>query len=516
MKFCPECGSQLQIETAKFCPSCGFNLLTANLPSSNSHPQKSVPEPKQDIQEAAIPSESIAVTTEGEERIDEEKPMSIYMLGTRLEDMTEKILQNMGYSTQKRQRIADSGGSKHEIDIYATKGSRVRAIECKNYDPSRSVGIKELRDFHSKVVSLKIRDALFVTNTTYSSESEKFATSRNIMLWDGDELRERFFSMTLGRLGSGEQTTLELALPVNMTYEEISRLELVNPELTKSQARLVLHPYYKFEWKVDIVRYDPARGKHRVLESGVFVVDALDGEIINPKETISGKLSGLFKKSDEKLAMREGKRIAEDIIEIKPESRYKVFQTSEYAASVVKPTVKSQNAQKTIIQQVIEDTRKEEDYKVRTKYGEDTKQILLIAKSSEVIIKKASLVYVPKWNIDTESGQVTFMRKALAASKTVLVDTIAHCPRHLSIGDTQLVKKQTYAICEVCGSAFCKDHAFLVEGKYYCEEHNPNKPVTNNTNREASKHQEQTTGDQLKKAEDGAKKALGGLKSLFK
>jgi hypothetical protein len=26
MKFCPECGSQLPIGTAKFCPSCGKSL----------------------------------------------------------------------------------------------------------------------------------------------------------------------------------------------------------------------------------------------------------------------------------------------------------------------------------------------------------------------------------------------------------------------------------------------------------------------------------------------------------
>ncbi len=511
MKFCPECGSQLQIETAKFCPSCGFNLLTANQQSSNQL-QKSASEAKEDIEESPIPSEPITVTTEGEERIDEEKPMSTYTLGTRLEELTEKILQNMGYSTRRRQHLSDSGGAKHEIDIYATKGSRVRAVECKNYDPSRAVGIKELRDFHSKLAALKIRDALFVTNTTFSSESEKFATSRNIMLWDGDELRERFFSMTLGRLGSGDQTTLELALPVNMTYEEISRLELANPELTKSQAGLVMHPYYKFEWKVDIVRFDNARGKHRVTVSDVFVVDALDGEIINPKETITSKLSGLFKKSDEKLAMKEGKQIAEDVIAMKPESKYRVFQTSEYNVSIVKPTVKSQNAQKTVIQQVIEDTRKEEDYEVRTKYGKETKKILLIAKPSEVIIKKASLIYVPKWNVDIESGQVTFMRKALAASKTVLVDTIAHCPRHLSIGDTQLVKKQTYAICELCGGAFCKDHVFLVDGKFYCEEHNPSKPVSG----ESQKVEPQSTNEQIKKAEESVKKTIGKWGSFFK
>ncbi len=435
--------------------------------------------------------------------------MSIYKLGVNLEDMTEKIHQSMGYSTQRRQRLADRDNIKHEIDVYAIKGSRVRAIECKNYDPSRSVGIKELRDFHSKVSSLRIKDALFVTNTSFSSESEKFALSKNINLWDGDELKERFFSMTLGRLGSGQQTLLELSLPVNMTFEEISKLELSNPELAKIQARLVLHPYYRIDWKVDIIRYDSARGKHRLQAQGVYVIDAIDGEIINPKENlVSSLVGGLFKKSDEKLAMKEEKQIVEDLIAMKPEPRYKVTQTSEYAASQLKPTVKAETAQKTAVQQIIDDTRKEESYEVRTRHGEETKKILLMAKPSEVIIKKSSLIYVPKWDLDIEYGQVTFMRKALAASKTMLVDTIAYCPRHFSIGDTQLVKKQTYAICEICGGAFCKEHTFQAEGKFYCEEHNPSKPVpTENA---------QLTQDQVKKAEESIRKAAGKWGSFFK
>lgn len=518
MKFCPECGSPLQIETAKFCSSCGFNLtsLTSAQPQADQPVTVSSPLlPQESISTEQLLSQTITSTAaaEEEEQTDEEKPISIYKLGVSLEDTVEKIHQSMGYTTQRRRRLSDSTGTKHEIDVYATKGNRIRAIECKNYDESRSVGIKELRDFVMKVTSLKIRDALFVTNTTFSSELEKFALGKNINLWDGDELRERFFSMTIGRLGSGQHTSLELALPISVTFEEISRLDIANPELAKIQARLVLHPYYKVDWKIDIIRYDPARGKHRLQDQDTCVIDALDGEVINPKESlVSGLIGGLFKKSDEKLAMKEEKQIVEELIAMKPESKYKVTQTSDYAVSQLKPTVKVEMAQKTAVQQVIDDTRKEESYKVRTRHGEETKKILLMAKPIDVIIRKSSLIYVPKWNVDIESGQITFMRKVLAASKVVLVDTIAYCPRHLSLGDLQLIKKQTCAICEICGCAFCKDHIFQVENKFYCEEHNPNKSISCENH---SDQQTPSTNEQIKKAEDSVKKMAGRWGSFF-
>ncbi|HEX9677965.1 restriction endonuclease [Nitrososphaera sp.] len=461
--------------------------------------------------DAANPVVPESVTsTEGEEEIAEEKPMSIYQLGMNLEDMTEKIIQRMGFSTERRQRLADKYGVKHEIDILATRGSRLRAVECKNYDPSRAVGIKELRDFHTKLTSLKIKDALFVTNTVYSSESEKFAVSNNINCWDGDQLKERFFSMTLGRLGSGQQTTLDLSLPVAATYQEVSKLELANPGLAKIIAALILHPYYRFEWKLDIVRFDPARGKHSIHASGVFIVDALDGEIINPKESITRKLGGLFKTSEEKQAKREEKQITEDLTTIRPERKYDVYQTSEYFVSRLKPTVRTESAQRSVIEQVIDDTKREDSYDVRTRHGEDSRNFFVIAKAHEVQIRKAQLIYVPKWTLDIESGQVTYMRKVLAASKTVLVDTISQCPRHFTIKDIQLVKKQTVALCELCGAAFCKDHISLVDGKYYCDEHNPNEPEA-----DQSANEEKDDGV-TSKAEESLSKVKSKFGSFFK
>jgi hypothetical protein len=59
----------------------------------------------------------------------------------------------------------------------------------------------------------------------------------------------------------------------------------------------------------------------------------------------------------------------------------------------------------------------------------------------------------------------------LAASKTFIVDEIAYCPKHFSLGILWTVRQKACAICEICGGAFCAEHIFKVNGSYYCEEH---------------------------------------------
>jgi uncharacterized protein (DUF2147 family) len=93
----------------------------------------------------------------------------------------------------------------------------------------------------------------------------------------------------------------------------------------------------------------------------------------------------------------------------------------------------------------------------------------------EILIK--SLVYVPMWIINMKAGDFNYKRKALAASSTILTDEIASCPKHSSIARVWKKPKQTAALCETCGGAFCDDHIFRINQTYYCEEHLPNTPL---------------------------------------
>jgi Holliday junction resolvase-like predicted endonuclease len=114
----------------------------------------------------------------------------VYTLDVKLEDFVEKVLLKQGYtSTQTRQKLEGVSHALNEIDIVAHKIDRLTAIECKNYSEARTVGIKEIRDFQSKLQDLpQIHDAIFVTNARFSSEAEIYSAHHNISLWDGDKL----------------------------------------------------------------------------------------------------------------------------------------------------------------------------------------------------------------------------------------------------------------------------------------------------------------------------------------
>ncbi len=111
------------------------------------------------------------------------------------------------------------------------------AVECKNYDWTIVVGIKELRDFHSKLKDLHHDDdALFVTFGKFSSDSMTYANKYDIELWDGDKLSKIYLSMLIGRHATSTdygEVTMEAALPILMTYEEVTSLKLENASLAK-------------------------------------------------------------------------------------------------------------------------------------------------------------------------------------------------------------------------------------------------------------------------------------------
>jgi predicted RecB family endonuclease len=108
--------------------------------------------------------------------------------------MVEQILRNRGFETSLRQKLRGKSGAIHEIDIVAKRDNNVVAVECKNFGESRSVGIKELRDFHSKILDLpEINRSMFVTNIGFTSGVEEYAAHNNIELWNGEKLYDDFY-----------------------------------------------------------------------------------------------------------------------------------------------------------------------------------------------------------------------------------------------------------------------------------------------------------------------------------
>lgn len=162
MKFCPECGENLGGST-KFCPECGFNITSL----TGQQIEKKIPA------ESNIHEESVFDGDILQEPLVEKTARA---LGTSLEDMVEKILQDRGFSTETRVKTRGTSGQLNEIDIMATRNKIVIGVECKNYAESNKVGIKEIRDFSAKLDDLDIKRGLFVTSSDFSRDSIGWAT----------------------------------------------------------------------------------------------------------------------------------------------------------------------------------------------------------------------------------------------------------------------------------------------------------------------------------------------------
>jgi hypothetical protein len=129
-------------------------------------------------------------------------------------------------------------------------------------------------------------------------------------------------------------------------------------------------------------------------------------------------------------------------------------------------------AERKVLERVVLDNTQKATYYIQNakgKYKEQKEKI--IPRFSEIIIRRKSLIYVPKWIITIKAGKHIYKIKVLAASKTLILDEIYFCPKHFSLGKIWSVRKQTSAVCEICGGAFCNDHIFKINSSYYCEEH---------------------------------------------
>ena len=195
MRYCPNCGVTLKSENAKFCSECGSPLTLSS------------------------GSEKVI------QGVDEKEfRANIFELGTQLEEVVEKIYRAKGYATERRRRLQGKSTTRSEIDIVAKRGSRIIAIECKNY--SYPVGIDKIRDFNQKLQDLGLQ-GVFVTYKGLTSDASQFAQSQNIVTLDSGELMEKWWALSIGRENedlTAEYVTLESALPLNFNFFQATKL----------------------------------------------------------------------------------------------------------------------------------------------------------------------------------------------------------------------------------------------------------------------------------------------------
>jgi Restriction endonuclease/zinc-ribbon domain len=449
MKYCWNCGAQLQSEASKFCSECGTNL-TATTTRNLDKPKES--QTGSNVQDSVVAS----------------KPMTAREMGSTLEDNVAAIFKRMGYGVQVRQRFSTQSGTA-EIDIILTRGERKRGVECKNYGQERYVGIKELRDFKGRLEQVGIISGLFVTNTFFSGEAEQYADSNGIETWDRSTLQEKLLAHFTGRDGGRRGLTID-ALKVTQPFQAVSALGVKNKDAVRLfTSLLIYHPYYLVKYRVYGTRKDPTGRVHKIIDEGTCIVDAVDQDVVNRKTGISGGIGGLLKSKEERVERKEDKLVSKELLDVYPEKQTPAS-TSEYELKILEPQVSDSVAWKIARDYAVEKNSRVVHYQPKSSRGDalgilDTKSMQIVPKESEVTRRGVALVHVPKWDLQFESGQMTFQRRSLAYSGALLTDSIAKCEK------CSLIHRQTAAVCEICGLPLCDKHAHEEAGALLCEDH---------------------------------------------
>jgi hypothetical protein len=168
----------------------------------------------------------------------------------------------------------------------------------------------------------------------------------------------------------------------------------------------------------------------------------------------------------------EIRQLVLDLTTIEPVVNDDIVVNGEYETNIIDDKISMKIAERKVLERVVLDNTQKASYYVQNRKGKKKEQkIKIIPRFSEIIIRRKSLTYVPKWIITIKAGKRIYKRKVLAASKTVILDEIYFCPKHFSFGKIWSMRKQTSAVCEICGGAFCDDHIFKINDTYYCEKH---------------------------------------------
>jgi hypothetical protein len=64
----------------------------------------------------------------------------------------------------------------------------------------------------------------------------------------------------------------------------------------------------------------------------------------------------------------------------------------------------------------------------------EDREMTVIPKRGEIMIRKASLIHIPKWVVIFKAKEFIYARKILAASNTKLMDELEYCPNIFRVG----------------------------------------------------------------------------------
>jgi hypothetical protein len=446
--FCPNCGEKLPSPNLNFCPNCGASL-----------------------REQA----SLALPIEVTEKVEEETRAAIYELGEKLEECVEKILVAKGYEIERRVRLSGLSGVSHEIDVLARKGKIVRIVECKNWKHSVGKEVVQklndtLRDLGSKL------NGIVASYAGFTEDARDLAEHYGIELWEPDYLMREFFVVSVGRANEakcGETIKVESALQIRFNFLRVSEINLQNKDKIIVRGTLSYHPYYIVTYSYFAKFKDPTKKVHTFKDSGKIFIDGLNGEVLNPLplkdiQAVSQRLKSILSKEGREENRRNKKLIEE--IEAGVLADYEVKSGEDYEVRLFQPAISKRSIAKSAMDYIVEKNTTDIKYIPKSKKDElfpEVKVIKYTPKIRDINIKSITLAYVPKWEINYEAFNKAYAREVLAFSGTVLEDTLKYCPKHIGF-----LKKETIAICEVCGQTLCTEHISQcpICGRWLCED----------------------------------------------
>lgn len=441
MKFCVECGEEL-VKSKKFCPGCGYKV------------SEIIDEVKQGTDSSSFTQETIF-----EDDVEKQgTPKSSKELGDSLEDSVKQIMIARGFSTETRKKMRGLSQQFNEIDVLAKKGKDVIAIECKN--EKKIIGVEVVRDFCSKLADLNIDTGLIIAASSFSSGALGWGSTNpqniKINFWNGEKLAEEFRKSILGRTGSGRIKIVDCLKPQD-TIESYSNLLLKNKESVEiTKQELNFHPVYITEFTLMEKFKTPDKVLHQVNKTGTYYVDGLTKEVL---ASVDDK--GIVEISNDE----QQRQIVNDVIDYGSHN-YVEIERKEGVEKIqqIKPSNSRQDVEFSVKRKISEDSKTTIHYSIRrSREVTEPKQHLFTPNLNSIRVS-SKVVYAPKLEIDFDSRGKNYKRIVFPASNVTLVDEIQYCNngKHKILG-----KKETYAVCEVCGIAKCEDH-ILVDEKNMC------------------------------------------------
>ncbi len=445
MTHCSDCGDEL-IEGKKFCSGCGTKV------------EQIRPEITLDVESTTLNQESIF---NDDEDVEFEKPAR--ELGNDLEDMVEQIMKIKGYETLTRQKMRGNSGQYNEIDILAKQDDDIIAVECKNYKENKKIGISELRNFSAKLSDLDISKGLFVTTTDFSQDARGWASNNpqmaQIDLWNGDRLEEMFKKTILRRTGS-KTIKIHDCLDVSDTIENYSNLLLKNKnKIQIIKQELIFYPIYETEFTFKEQFRTPDKQNHSSFNSGKYFVDGISKKILSSFDDTGPSMNKDAEKN----------QIVHDMMN---NDAYKLIEVQKISGNEIitqlNPTMSNQEIEFVVKKDIIQQNKRPVGYSVRVSREEVVQREFQYTPNSNFIKVQSKVIFVPKLEIEFDSFGTIYRRSILPTSNITLLDEIAFCNNRKHL----LGKKETFAVCEVCGVAKCEDHIIIDdEDLCFCKDH---------------------------------------------